>query len=52
MHAVLGHVEVHEDLLEDDLPLGVDLVGAQGRRREHVGEDVEPDIARACGTRA
>jgi hypothetical protein len=38
-HRVLGVVLVHGDLLEDDLPLGIDV--PEGRAPDHVGHDVE-----------
>ena len=41
---VLGHVEVHEDLLDDHLALGVDLVGPERRVGEHVAEDVDAEV--------
>ena len=49
MHAVLGRVEVHEDLLDDHLPLRLDLGGPQRRLGEHVAEDVEPDVEPRVG---
>ena len=37
-------VEVHQHLFQDHLPLGVDLVGAEGRLRHDVAEDVEAEL--------
>ena len=44
VHEVGGLVLVHEDLLEDHLALGLDLVGAERRRPHDVGEDVEAEL--------
>ena len=43
VHDVVGGVLVHEDLLEDDLALGVDLGRPEGGRADHVDEQVEPE---------
>ena len=43
-HDVVGGVLVHEDLFEDDLALGVDLVAAgTPAALDDVGEQVEPE---------
>ena len=53
VHPVLGRVEVHEDLLDDHLPLGLDLGGPERRRGEHVGEDLDAERRSArAGSRA
>src|ERR687892_383968 len=46
VHVILGHVEVHEDLFEDHLPLGLELVGPERRVGQHVAQDVhtQPDL--------
>ena len=44
VHEVGRLVLVHEDLFEDDLALGLDLVGPEGRRPHDVGEDVEAEL--------
>ena len=36
-------VGVHQDLVEDDGPLGLDVVGPQRRRPHDVAQDVEPE---------
>jgi hypothetical protein len=41
---VLGHVQAHQDLFEDHLALGVDLVGPEGRLGEDVAQDVEAHV--------
>ena len=43
VHDVVGGVLVHEDLLEDDLALGVDLGRAERRCPDHVDEQVEAE---------
>jgi hypothetical protein len=44
VHAVLGRVFVHVQLFEDDLPLGLDVVVAERRLGEHVGEHVDAEL--------
>ncbi|GIU90805.1 MAG: hypothetical protein KatS3mg010_1904 [Acidimicrobiia bacterium] len=44
VHEVVGRVVAHGDLLEDHLALRLDLVGAQRRAPQHVGEDVEREL--------
>ena len=44
VHEVGGLVGVHQDLLEDHLALGLDLVGPEGRLPHDVGEDVEAEL--------
>ena len=46
---ILRVVVDHRDLLEDDLPLGVDVV--ERRREHHVGHRVERLLELASGTR-
>ena len=41
VNAILRLVLVHRDLLEHDLPLGVDLVLGQRRPEQHLGEEPE-----------
>src|SRR3712207_7490138 len=43
-----GVVLLHAQLLEDDLALGLDLVGPERRRPQHVAEDVEPEVELDC----
>jgi len=38
---VLRIVVVHRDLLQDDLPLGVEVIGVEARAEDHVGHHVE-----------
>ena len=56
VHEVVGRVVVHQELFEDDLALGVDVVVAERRLGEHVAEEVEAELdsarpAAGCSTR-
>jgi hypothetical protein len=44
VHQIVGGVLVHPDLVEDDLPFAVDLIGPEGRGPHDVGEDVEGEV--------
>ena len=48
VHPVVGLVLGQEDLLEDHLALGVDLVGPERGIGDDVGEQVEPDRQLLC----
>ena len=55
VHDVVGRVLGHQQLLEDDLALGVDLVRPERRPRDDVAEQVEAEgqlrrRAGACST--
>jgi hypothetical protein len=41
-----GFVAVHQDFVQDDLALGFELIGAQGRGPDDLGEDVEAEVDR------
>jgi hypothetical protein len=40
VHDVVGVVVVHRDLVEDHVTLGLDVLGREQRRGDHVAEDV------------
>ncbi len=44
LHDISRLVPVHEHLLQDDLPLGVHLVGPECRLTEDVAQDVEAEV--------
>ena len=53
VHPLLRLVLLERDLLEDDLPLGVDVGGAERGRGEHVAEHVDRECSSSePGTRA
>ena len=43
-HEVVGGVLAHEDLLDDDLPLGVELVGPERRLAHDVGQQAQAGL--------
>ena len=43
MHLVVGRVLGHGQLLEDDVPFGVDLVRSEGGLRQHSRQQLEPE---------
>src|SRR5690606_24916748 len=44
VNVILGDVEVHQDLFEDDVALGVDLVGPESRVGDHVAQDLDAEV--------
>ena len=49
VHEVVGRVVAHPDLFEDDAPLRLDVVGAERRVPQHVGEHVERGLELRVG---
>ena len=49
VHEIVGRVVAHPDLFEDDLALGLDVVGAERGAPQHVGEDVERELELRVG---
>ena len=49
VHEIVGRVVTHPDLFEDDLPLGVDVVGTERRTPQDVGEDVDRELEARVG---
>ncbi len=49
VHEIVGRVVAHPDLFEDHLPLGLDVVGAEGGVPQHVGQDVERELELRVG---
>ena len=49
VHEIVGRVVAHPDLFEDHLAFRVDVVGAERRAPQHVGEDVDRELELRVG---